>query len=59
MGKGSKRRPTALKLRRGKYIVLTYSGGDDWFAFGDDTFVKDSTITKVYGKLVGLKVQDD
>lgn len=46
-----------LKLEQNKYTVLTYSSGDDWFAAGDGSLVRNNRITKVWGKLVGLKVQ--
>lgn len=49
----------ALKLEEDKYVMLTYSSGNDWFVLGDGSMVEDCEITKVYGKLVGLKAQYD
>lgn len=46
----------ALKLENNKYVLLTFSNGADWFAVGDNSMLH-RDITKIYGKLVGLKVQ--
>ena len=46
-----------LKLQGNRHIILTYSSGDDWFDVGDGSLIKNHKITKVWGKLVGLKVQ--
>lgn len=54
---GSKESIKALKLDSRDYVLLTYSNGNNWFSLGDDSIVREREITKVWGKLVGLKVQ--
>lgn len=46
-----------LKLRQNEYTVLTFFDGGDWFVAGDGSIVRNNKIVKVWGKLVGLKVQ--
>lgn len=46
-----------LKLQQNKYIMLTYTNTHNWFAVGIGGMAKNCKITKVWGKLVGLKVQ--
>lgn len=46
-----------LKLQDGKCVHLTFSDSDDWFILSDGSMEARRRITKVWGKLVGLKVQ--
>ena len=54
---GSKESIKALKLDSKDCVLLTYSSGDDWFSLDDGSIVRKHKITKVWGKLVSLKVQ--
>lgn len=47
----------ALKLHQDDHVLLTYSDGADWVVAGNGNTLEACKITKVWGKLVGLKVR--
>ena len=45
---------TALKTRRGKFLLLNFSSGDAWLEVGGEEW-DETPISKIYGKICEIR----